>query len=168
MLIHCTQKLAAKLPEVSVTPLMETSPLRSWHAHLYTYDRRQCVLFCHDETRYCLFLPGLVKVDFAELGRLHRELFLASLVVLDVPEAGIARVALALGPVQFDRNTDRSVLGSLRTADIDLSWLIEGVHVLDCDPLAVSVRLNERPTSVKGTWLHPNRAMLERVAQLAR
>lgn len=166
MLLHCTKKLAAKLSEVSATPLTETSLLGSWHAHLYTYDRRQCVLFCHDETRYCLFLPGLVKVDFAELGRLHRELFLATLVVLSVPEVKIARVALALGPVQFDRNTDRSVLGSLRTADIDLSWLIEGVHVLDCDPLAVSVRLNERPTSVKGKWLHPNKAMLEKVSQV--
>jgi hypothetical protein len=38
---HCTQKLAAKLPEVSATPLAETSPLGSWHANLYTYDRRR-------------------------------------------------------------------------------------------------------------------------------
>ncbi|MGK2907720.1 MAG: DUF6933 domain-containing protein [Desulfuromonadales bacterium] len=93
MIIHCTQKLAAKLPEVSTASLFETSPLGSWHAHLYSYDRRQCVLFCHDESRYCLFLAGLVKADFAELGRLHRELFLATLValcrehsILSVPE----------------------------------------------------------------------------------
>lgn len=163
MLLHCTQKLAAKLPNVSATPLTETSPLGSWHAHLYTYDRRQCVLFCHDETRYCLFLSGLVKAGFAELGRLHRELFLATLVVLNVPEARIGRVALALGPAQFDRNTDRSVLGSLRTADLDLSWLIHDMHVLDCDPLAVALQLNDRPTSTKGKWLHPNKAMLEMI-----
>lgn len=163
MLLHCTQKLAAKLPTVSATPLTETSPLGSWHANLLTYDRRQCVLFCHDETRYCLFLPGLVKAGFAELGRLHRELFLATLVMLNVSEARIGRVALALGPVQFDRNTDRSVLGSLRTADIDLSWLIHDTYVLDCDPLAVAVELNERPTSTKGRWLHPNKAMLEMI-----
>ena len=69
--------------------------------------------------------------------------------------------------MQFDRNTDRSVLGSLRTADIDLSWQIHDAHVLDCDPLAVSLELNERPTSVKGKWLHPSKVMLERVKQLA-
>jgi hypothetical protein len=138
----------------------------SWHAHLYTYDRRQCVLFCHDESRYCLFLPGLVKADFAELGRLHRELFLATLVVQNVPERLLNRVVLALGPVQFDRNTVRSVLGSLRTADIDLSWLIHDVHVLDCDPLAVALKLNERPTSVKGTWLHPAQVMLAKIRKL--
>jgi len=101
MIIHCTQKLAAKLPEVSASPLEETSPLGSWHAHLYTYDRRQCVLFCHDLTRFCLFLPGLVKADFLELGRLHREFFLATLAVMGIAEPVLARVALALGPVRF-------------------------------------------------------------------
>ncbi|MBK5273919.1 MAG: hypothetical protein JJE30_02555 [Desulfuromonadales bacterium] len=80
MLLHCTKKLAAKLPEVSATPLAETSHLGSWHAHLLTIDRRQCVMFCHDESHYVLFQPGLVKTNFADLGRLHRELFLSSLV----------------------------------------------------------------------------------------
>jgi len=167
MIVHCTQKLAAKLPNVSPTPLAETSPLGSWHAHLYTYDRRQCVLFCHDESRYCLFLPGLVKVDFAELGRLHRVLFLATLVVQQVPEPLLNRAALALGAMRCDRTTDRSVLGSLRTADLDLSWLIHDVHVLDYDPLAVALKLNDRPTSVKGKWLHPAEEMLKKIEQLA-
>lgn len=114
MLLHCTKKLAAKLPEVSVTPLAETSPLGSWHANLYTIDHRQCVMFCHDETRYVLFKPGLVKADFVELGRLHRELFLASLVALGVKETLLNRVSLVLGPVQFDCITDRSALEELR------------------------------------------------------
>ncbi len=166
MLLHCTQKLAAKLPQVSAIPLAETNPLGSWHAHLYTYDRRQCVLFCHDESRYCLFLPGLIKADFAKLGQLHRELFLATLVALNVPDMLLNRVSLALGSMQFDRNTDRSVLGSLRTADIDLSWLIQDEHVLDCDLLAVALRLNDRPTSVKGMWFHPAKVMLERIDKL--
>lgn len=166
MLLHCTQKLSVKLPEVSATPLESLSPLGSWHANLYRYDRRQCVLFCHDESRYCLFLPGLVKVDFAELGRLHRELFLATLMALGLTEAQLKCLAILLGPAQFDRNTDRSVLGSLRTADIDLSWLIKDVHVLDCNPLGVSLKLNQRPTSVKGRWLNPEQALLARIMQL--
>jgi len=166
MIFHCTQKLATKLPAVSVTLLTEDSPLGSWHAHLYHYHRRQCVLFCHDASRYCLFLPGLVKANFVELGRLHRELFLATLVVMDIPEATLNRVALALGPAQFDRNTDRSVLGSMRTADLDLSWLIHDQHVLDCNPLTVARKLNERPASVRGRWLHPAQVMKEWVEWL--
>jgi len=71
-----------------------------------------------------------------------------------------------LGPVQFDPKTDRSVLGSLRTADIDLSWLIHEQHVLDCNPLEIALKLNERPTSVMGKYLFPKKAMLERIETL--
>lgn len=167
MLLHCTQKLAAKLAEVSTTPLVETSPMGSWHAHIYTIDRRQCVMFCHDESRYVLFLPGLVKADFADLGRLHRELFLVSLVALGVKETPLKRVSLALGPVQFDCVTDRSVLGSLRVASFDLSCLLGSLdNVMECDPLALSVSLNDRPVTVKGKWMFPDKVMLERIGQL--
>jgi hypothetical protein len=52
IIIHCSKKLAAKLPDVSPTSLEEASPLGSWHARLFTLDRRQCEMFCHDESRY--------------------------------------------------------------------------------------------------------------------
>lgn len=168
MLLHSTQKLAAKLPDVSAIPLAESSPLGSWHANLYTIDRRQCVMFCHDESRYVLFLPGLLKADFADLGRLHRELFLASLNELGVKETHLNRVALALGPIQFDCITDRSVLGSLRVTSFDLSCLLRrGDNVMECDPLALSVELNDRPVTVRGKWLFPDKAMLERIERMA-
>jgi hypothetical protein len=72
--IHCTRKLAAKLPGVSAAALEEVDGLGNWHANLVRFDRVQCVLFCHDETRYCLFVPGMRARQFAELGRWHREL----------------------------------------------------------------------------------------------
>ena len=52
--------------------LDETGPLGSWHANVYAIDRRQCLLLCHDATRYCLFLPGLRAPQLRELGRRHR------------------------------------------------------------------------------------------------
>ncbi|MDD2337692.1 MAG: hypothetical protein PHD01_14080 [Geobacteraceae bacterium] len=106
MIIHSTQKLAAKLPDFSPSPLTEISPLELACPSLY--GRRQCVLFYHDTSRYCLFLPSLVKADFADLGRLLRELSLSTLEALNVPKTLFNRMALSMGPVQFDRKTDRS------------------------------------------------------------
>jgi len=40
VIIHCSKKLAEKLPDVLAAPLTESSPLGSWHAHLYHIDRR--------------------------------------------------------------------------------------------------------------------------------
>lgn len=168
MILHCSQKLASRLTNVSPTPLEEASPLGSWHGHLFTLDRRQCVMFCHDATRFVLFLPGLRKAQFAELGsKWFRLLYTATLAMSGCPDAQIKKVELALGPVRFDTATDRSVQGSLRVAKQDLeAWLYGVPNVMDLDPLAVSCRLNERPSTVRGKWIRPGKAMLEAVAAL--
>jgi hypothetical protein len=168
MILHCSQKLAAKLHDVSLEPLEEASPLGSWHGHLFTLDRRQCVMFCHDSTRYVLFMPGLRKPDFAELGtKWFRPLYLATLAVMGCPNMQIKKVELALGPVRFDTAIDRSVQGSLRVAKQDLeAWVYQAPNVMDLDPLALSCRLNDRPSSMRGKWVWPNEAMREAVAIL--
>lgn len=168
MIVHCTSKLATKLPAVSSTPLPETSPLGSWHAYLFTLDRRQCVMFCHDTTRYVLFASGLRKPDFADLDRgCFRPLFLSTLMLLGCTSAQLRKVELALGPMFFDTATDRSVQGSLRVAKFDAeAWIYQAPNVLDIDPLALSFRLNERPTMARGVLVWPDRAMRQLVEAL--
>lgn len=168
MILHCSRKLAAKLANVSAIGLEESSPLGSWHGHLFTIDRRQCVMFMHDATRYGLFLPGLRREQFAVLGeRWFRPLFVATLVLMGCAEVQIRKAELALGPVRFDLATDRSVMGSIRIARLDLdAWLYQLTNVMDLDPLIVSRQLNERPATVFGKWVWPTRAMRERVEAL--
>ncbi len=67
-------------------------------------------MFCHDVTRYTLFLAGLCKPQFAELGRkLFPEIYLAPLEAFGCTSAQIKKVEMAIGQVQFDVTTDRSV-----------------------------------------------------------
>lgn len=122
MIVHCTKKLAAKLPNSEPSSHSETGPLGSWHANLYTFDRRQCVLFTHDETRYSLFLTGVVKPMFENFDELFKGMFLGSLFMLGVPDNQLKRAELALGKMTFDSNTDRSVLGSMN----NLKHMIHG------------------------------------------
>ena len=169
MIIHCTKKLAAKLPSVSSQPLAENSPLGSWHANLYIIDRRNCVLFCHDATRYTLFLPGLRKAEFAELGRWFRELFTASLAYMGMEDSQVGRAELALGPVAFDTATDRSVLGSLNQMKFMLDGRVNEVEdVILLNLLAVNRWLCHYPVNIKGMkgfWMADD-AMMERVKAL--
>jgi hypothetical protein len=165
MIIHCSRKLSAKLPEVSESPLAESSPLGSWHGHLFTLDRRQCGLFCHDASRYVLFIPALRKENFADLSRLFRPLFLASLAAFGAAPNQIRKAQLAMGPFRYDTTTDRSVQGTIRIIHtVDLAWLA-GKNT-DLDPLAVSCKLSHRPTTVHGQSLWPDLVMLEAVARL--
>jgi hypothetical protein len=166
--LHCSQKLAAKLADVSAVPLDETSPLGSWHGHLFTMDRRQCVMFCHDATRYALFMPGLRKEHFADLdAACFRPLFLATLTALGCSAVQLRKVELALGPLRFDTAIDRSVQGSLRVAKQDAeAWVYRVPNVMELDAFALSCKLNERPVTVYGKLLWPDRAMREAVERL--
>ena len=168
MIIHCTRKLAARLPGVSPAPLEETSVLGSWYAHLLHIDRRQCVFFCHDDSRAVLFAPGLRKADLQQLGReLFPRLLLDVLQAMGCEAGLLARVRLAIGPVRFDTATDRSVQASMNIARQDLEAQIYRTrNVLDLDPVAVSCQTNHRPARVRGKLVWPDRALLESVSAL--
>lgn len=162
MILHCSQKLASRLSEVFATPLAEDSPLGGWHGHLFSLDRRQCVMFCHDATRFTLFMAGLRKEHFAEIGKWFRHLFAGTLAMSGHADAQISRALLALGPVRFDTTINRSVQGTMRIARWDLEALLHRVpNVMDLDPLAVSLHLCNRPVTVHGKSLWPSRAMQE-------
>jgi hypothetical protein len=157
MIIHCTQKLAKNLKEVTPERLAETSLLGSWHANLYTIDSRKCVMFCHDATRYILFAAGLKKPDFMELGAVHRKLFLEALTVQGIPSIQIKKAELALGPAVFDYVTERSVLGAMNIVRFDLAVLLQRVrNVMELKPVEVALFMNRRPTQAGKIWMFPN------------
>lgn len=167
MIFHCTKALAAKLPDVSSLPLVDANPLGSWHAHLHMIDRRQCVMFCHDSTRFILFQAGLKKEQFKNLGQLHKDLFKFALISLRVPDSSMKRVELAMGPPQFDTATDRSVLGTLNQSRSDFEHFISDYsNILEVDPVIAARWLNHRPLTARGTWLWADKSMLELIGKL--
>lgn len=176
MLLHCTKKLAGKFPhsQVGNPPSAvlpdERTPLGEWHGHLLLLDRRQCVVLCHDRTRYVLFLPGLRAAQFADLDRWFRELFFATLAMQGMPSSHLARLELMFGPLRIDCRTDRSVLGSLRVAADDLRYgsLPRVANVLDLDPLVISHELNQRPCRIGKTCIWPAEAMRKLVEEAVR
>jgi hypothetical protein len=170
MILHCSKKkFAAKLHPVSQVALEETHSLGSWHGHLYAVDRRQCVMFWHDATRFVLFMAGWRKAQFAELsGKRFPRLLTAALAKIGCTDEEIRKVELALGPVRYDTATDRSVQGSMRIAWQDLdAQLCRVPDVMMLDPLAVASHVNDRPTTIYGRWLWPDRAMREAVERFA-
>ena len=154
---------------MAAAPLTEANPLASWHAGLYHVDRRQCVLFCHDESRFVLFMPGLRKEDFADLANAcFKPLLDATLATFGCSPAQRAKVALALGAARFDSSIDRSVLSAMNIVIADELYprVARVPNVLDLDPVALSCEMSDRPTRVRGRLLWPDRRMLEIVASV--
>lgn len=175
--LHCTKKLLTKLPlledgrlhsrklALSVVRDPSSNPLSDWHANLILLQRRQCVLFVHDATRFPVFVPALRKADFAELDYYFCDGFMNTLVKVGAEERHMSAAEKLLMPLACDNDCDRSVQGTLNQMGQELGFMLEydNASVMDMAPYRTSAWLAERPCSAKNVrdCIWPVRSMLE-------
>jgi len=162
--LHVTQKLLGKLPlaadgrirrnrsEVDAANDDVESLLSGWHANLIVMQRRQCVLFVHDTTRFPLFIPALKKSDFAMLDFLFCDALMNTLLRMGADEAVMRRAQAMLGILICDRTTDRSVQGTMNqiAQEIDHILWYRDVSPTELSPYRLNIHLAQTPRTVKG------------------
>lgn len=161
--LHCTKKLLAKLPLRDGGRLRNQQPnpyavndseeslLSGWHANLILLQRRQCVLFVHDATRFPVIVPALKKDDFAELDFWFSDGFMNTLLKTGADDALMERGHNALGPLVCDNDCNRSVQGTLNqmAQDTEHKFWQDKVSVMD-SPYGTGAWLADRPCGAKG------------------
>lgn len=159
--VYASSKLRNKLPLNEYSMLSAArpdkkstahNPLNGWHAHLINLQRRQCVLFVHDHSRFSLIIPCLKKPDFASLDWHFEDVLINTLLKLGMPENVISRAANYVSPLCFDHAIDRSVMGTLNqlAADIEHKLWYEQQDISELSPYRGSAWLSDRPCRVKG------------------
>jgi len=174
MIIHSTQKLAKKIPNVSKDSLNNDNPLGDWHANIYIIAKQSCVMFCHDKTRFCLFIPALRTADFENLDFWFRDVFANTMLKLNYDSKIIEKALSLITPLEFDTHCDRSVQGTMRVAHDDLHGILINTPNLtdlnDAPLYTISAQLNDRPLKTKGMkygeCLWPIRDMKNFIEQL--
>ena len=174
--IHATKKLLAKMP-AQMKPGVEDilaatqNKLGSWHANLLTIQRRNCLLFVHDQTRFPVFIPALTKPDFAKIDRFFDDALMNTLLKCGATQEQLDTAAALLQPLAFVGGTDRSVLGTLNQLgqDIDHILYVDSLNVAELAGYAVSAWLADRPCNVKGQkdCIWPRDAFLELLDRLS-
>ncbi|WP_196160723.1 hypothetical protein [Reinekea sp. G2M2-21] len=186
--IHATKKLAAKLPlnengllkakqakaagdsaGLSPTDISHHNPLNNWHANLLTLQRRNCVLFVHNETRFPVFVKGLLKPDFAELAWHFEDGLMNTLLKLDANQQQLDTAAKYLATLTFDTTCDRSVQGTMNrmAGDIDHIIYIDQLKIEEVSTYKLGAWLAERPCNIKSQkeWVFPKEAMLAKLGE---
>ena len=176
MILHCTKKLFAKLPNNihtttnSVVDIGLQSEWLNWHANVITVQRRQCIIAVHDATRYAVFIPCLTKPDFANLKWHFEDVFINSLLKSGLPHELVETATLYLAPLQFDTICNRSVQGTMNqiAQDIDYGLSYTNTEVSDISPYRYSAELSHRPCSIKGLkeYIWPDKEMAQLLTSL--
>ena len=155
--IHATKKLLAKMPaqtkpgpeDILAAP---QSKLGTWHANLLMIQRRNCLLFVHDQTRFPVFIPALTKPDYANIDRFFGDALMNTLLKCGATQEQLDTAAALLQPLAFVGGTERSVLGTLNQLGQDIDHIIyfDSLNVADMAGYALSAWLADRPCQVKG------------------
>lgn len=167
--VHCTKKLWAKLPVNGEGRLMHSkgarryfaandegdaaeSLLSGWHANLILIQRRQCVLFVHDRTRFPVFLPALKKDDLAALDDRFADGFMNTLLKTGADDALMDRAHAALAPLVCDTECNRSVQGTMTRMADEIAYEVAytGEQVAETLGYRTGARHADRPCRAKG------------------
>ena len=185
--IHATKKLYAKLPvddDGLLASSMESTshlgsspssplenPLDNWHGNLITLQRRNCVMLVHDSTRFPLFIPRLVKMDFANFNWHFADILINTLLRLDASQRQMDAAIALLAPCRFDTICNRSVQGTLNQMKFDIENLLwfRSLHIEELSAYRTGAEMSDRPCTVKGrrdcVW--PKQAMFELLSEVA-
>lgn len=175
--LHCTKKLLAKLPLHEDGRLRNTRPhfyaandapesiLNDWHANLVVLQRRQCVMFVHDATRFPVFVPALKKADFANLDYWFATGLLNTLLKTGADNELMQQAELALGVLVCDSNCNRSVQGTLNrmVSDVDYQLAYDAVSVAEITGYRTGAWLADGLCGVKGSkeYIQPSEEMFQ-------
>ena len=170
--IHATKKLLKKidpkyqhgLSVVASSPMEEA--FSHWHANLLQIQRRQCVLFVHDATRFPVLVIGLTKPDFANMAWHFEDVFVNTLLKIGATDVHLRNAERLLSnlTLRFDHDCNRSVQGTMNQMTQDFEWSLhyDSVSITDVSAYRASVWLAGRPCTIKGQkdCIWPVEAML--------
>ena len=86
--IRCTTKLLAEIDDpVDSTP-STPSPFGDWYGHLFTIDRRKCILFINEPTLFVCFASGVTKARYRQIVPFFRDVLKSSLQIMQFTANG--------------------------------------------------------------------------------
>ncbi len=132
-------------------PLDWTTGTRSYGDKSTTIQRRQCVVFVHDKTRFVIVLLGVTQKELKQLDYWFEEMLGNCMLKLDYDHELIQKACDGIGELTFDTRCSRSVQGSLRLMIGNLeAYTWDSTDIMEPAPYTLSAQLSDRPCRVKG------------------
>ena len=108
-ILRCTTKLLADIDDV---PQAESSPspLGDWYGHLFTIDRRKCLMFINEPTLFVCPIFDVRKADYRDIAPLFRKVLAWALRETQFPEDDVAWILNLHEDLAIGRTVNRSTV----------------------------------------------------------
>ncbi|TLS36769.1 DUF6933 domain-containing protein [Pseudalkalibacillus caeni] len=164
--IQCTKKLIDNSP-FEIEPVKEeTDPFFSWHAHLFFFNRKKCVIVMNNKTRYNFVLYGLKKKEFDNFSDLFKRTLTKNLRAEQIPEEQIKKYIRECDSFIHTKTSDRSIISQIN----EILWFAKDrmeedkMMGIETDFIELNRFLNDIPmTKLNG---FPNNVMCKEMESL--
>lgn len=165
--MRCTRKLQREmgLATAHLTgQVTDDGVLGPWHANLVYIERRKCVLFVNDATRFNFIAADIPRAQIRKLDECFRLHLSALLADYGLPDRAREAVCAEASEIGYAGGTDKSVLGTLNDLAFHYKHLVRvhgGVHSAAVP--GIIRQLNEMPMGPIN-WAYPIEALKARLA----
>jgi hypothetical protein len=115
MTIYCSNKLESFLGQSKGTDLQSSTWLGDWNGHLFTVDRKKCLIFMNNKTYYSVILTNVYKKDLTDFRQVFGKRLIEQLDNdLGLSESQEIRIRKELNDIFVtSTNNDRRILGTI-------------------------------------------------------
>lgn len=128
--------------------ILEVDKLTTWHANIFTFQRKTGAIFMNDTTRYSIILFGLKKADFSNLEEIMKTQLRKNMKADGFNDFEIQAFTRSFDKITFTNTSNRSVLGQMRDHLFALTFHIYSDDILTEELIQeVNNRINDTPMS---------------------
>jgi len=118
----------------------------SWHANIFTFQRKTGIIMMNDLTRYGVILFGIKKSDIDNLGELIKAQLKRNMKSDGFDDLSIQKLIRSTGNISYTKTNDRSILGQIRDNLFALSFYIDPEETLTEEIIqVVNDKINDTP-----------------------
>jgi len=152
LILEVSKKLEneLKINTHNVIP-MEEDKFYSWHANLFMYNRRKCIIFMNDKTRYCFVLYGLKKEQFKNLQSIITDAISENFIIEGFDKEVVDNYVQKLGYVLYSKSNDRVTMGQMSDMEYITIQSYFKAHIQDdrINQVELNKKLNR---TILGKW----------------
>ncbi|MBL3658824.1 DUF6933 domain-containing protein [Fulvivirga sediminis] len=130
--IYCTKKLEKLLgKQLIMSEQLPNDDFGNWNAHLFTLNRRKCVIMVNDVTYYSLIFLDVLKKDLMNFQNLFYQRLTEQLAYDEIvfPEPLVSRISEYCRPNFLATNNNRKVLGTIK----EFIYMVKYTFEINCD-----------------------------------
>lgn len=118
----------------------------SWHANIFTFQRKTGIIMMNDLTRYGVILFGIKRSDINNLGELIKEQLKRNMKSDGFDDLSIQKLIRSIGNISYNKTNDRSILGQIKDNLFALGFYIDPEETLTEEVIqVVNDRINDTP-----------------------